>query len=110
MKNRTIRALAALLLVLLMICGCGGKAAKAANAAVGTWQDEGKNVTFEFKNDGTGTLKIYVAMFKSTTENEIEYICEDNTIRWGMPGEEEYETFTISNDAIEYGGMELKKQ
>ena len=112
--KRIISVMAAVLLLAALISGCGAK-----NAAVGTWQDEKELITLEFKNDGTGTLAIYVEMLKSTSENKLVYTCEGDTIRWKLAndnsdgdssGSGEYSTFQIKDGTIDYEGITLYKK
>ena len=107
MKTKTIIAIILIAVMAAgLLVGCGAK-----NNAVGTWKDEQELCTFVFKNDGTGTLSIYVAMFKSSSYNEITYTCEGNTIQYKFKGsDDEYSTFVIENDTIDYGGVKLRKK
>jgi predicted small secreted protein len=109
--KRIISVITAVLLFAALLSGCGEK-----NAAVGVWQDKKELITLEFKNDGTGTLSIYVKMLHSTSENKIVYTCEGDTIRWKLSNESSgddsggYSTFQIEDDTIDYEGITLYKK
>ncbi len=96
--QRKTAALLVLVMLAFALLGCA-----AQDPVVGKWQDENKLVTFEFEKDGTGTLYVYIAMFNSTTKNEIEYTCEGNTVKWRFAGgTEDYSEMTMDGDTMEY--------
>lgn len=106
MKMKKTAIILVAVMVIMLLAGCGAK-----NAAVGTWTDDGELVTFTFDNDGTGELNVYVAMFNSSTKNELEYTCERNTIKWKFAGsDEDYQISEIKDGSFEYASMTLKKK
>ncbi len=100
----------ALLAMLALTLACFMLTACASNSFAGKWQDESGVMTLNLNADGTGTLETYVAMFNSTTSNDIRYEQDGDALKVYFEDDTDYSLAPVSGNSITYMGIVFTKQ